>query len=50
MRLQIIEFKITNIVANAHLGYRIDLDRLCEEDNAFRNKKFKSAVLIKEIE
>jgi TATA-box binding protein (TBP) (component of TFIID and TFIIIB) len=30
MRVHMIEFKITNIVANAHLGYKVNLDRLCQ--------------------
>lgn len=37
LKLKMADFKVTNIVANASLGYIIDIGKLCEERNVIRN-------------
>lgn len=37
LKLKMGDFKVTNIVANADLGCKIDITRLCEERNVIRN-------------
>lgn len=37
LKLKMIDFRVTNIVANADLGCRIDIGKLCEERNVVRN-------------
>ena len=38
------DFKVTNIVANADLGTKIDIGKLCEERNVIRNENFPGVV------
>lgn len=38
------DFKITNIVANADIGWKIDIGKLCEERNVIRNENFPGVV------
>ena len=37
LKLKMADFKVTNIVANADLGCKIDIGKLCEERNVVRN-------------
>lgn len=37
LKLKMVDFRVTNIVANADLGCRIDIGKLCEERNVVRN-------------
>ena len=43
------EFRVTNIVANADLGFKINVGRLCEEKNVVRNDNF-PGVVYKQLE
>lgn len=38
------EFHVTNIVANADLGWKIDIGKLCEERFVTRNENFPGVV------
>lgn len=38
------DFKVTNIVANADLGCKIDIGKLCEQRNVIRNENFPGVV------
>ncbi len=37
LKLKKVDFKVTNIVANADLGTKIDIGKLCQERNVIRN-------------
>ena len=37
-------FRITNIVANADVGFRVHINRLCLEKNVLRNENFPGIV------
>ena len=39
-----VDFHVTNIVANADLGWKIDIGKLCEERNVVRNENFPGVV------
>ena len=39
-----VDFRITNIVAKAELGCRIDIGKLCQEKNVIRNENFPGVV------
>lgn len=43
-KLKMIEFRVTNIVANADLGWKIDINKLCEERFVTRNPDFPGVV------
>ena len=49
IRLKMMLFRITNIVANADLGFKINVGRLCEERNVVRNDNF-PGVVYKQLE
>lgn len=36
-KFKLVDFHVTNIVANADLGSKIDIGKLCEERNVIRN-------------
>lgn len=44
LKLKMGDFKITNIVANADIGWKIDIGKLCEERNVIRNENFPGVV------
>lgn len=44
LKLKMGDFKVTNIVANADLGCKIDIGKLCEERNVIRNENFPGVV------
>ena len=43
-KLKMVDFHVTNIVANADLGCKIDIGKLCEERNVVRNENFPGVV------
>lgn len=43
-KIKMKEFKITNIVANADLGYKIDISRLADDHVAQKDDSFPGAV------
>lgn len=43
-KIKIKEFKITNIVANADIGYRIDISRLADDHLAQKDDSFPGAI------
>jgi transcription initiation factor TFIID TATA-box-binding protein len=43
-KIRMTEFRVTNIVANADLGCKIDIGKLCEERNVVRNENFPGVV------
>ena len=49
LKLKMIEFRVTNIVASADIGFRINVGRLCEEKNVVRNDNF-PGVVYKQLE
>lgn len=44
MNAKMTKFRITNIVANADIGFRIHISKLCEERNVMKNENFPGVV------
>jgi transcription initiation factor TFIID TATA-box-binding protein len=38
------QFRITNIVANADLGFKLNIGKLCEQRHIFKNDNFPGVV------
>jgi len=43
-KIKMAEFRVTNIVANADLGWKIDIGKLCEERYVVQNENFPGVV------
>lgn len=44
IKLKMAEFRVTNIVANADLGWKIDIGKLCQEKFVTQNENFPGVV------
>lgn len=44
MKAKMTTFRVTNIVANADVGFRLHIPKLCEERNVIKNENFPGVV------